>query len=92
MKKVIISQLSIQDNSLDLFLNLAKTMVEQSNAEEGCLVYKLLNVYNTTNEFFIYEEFTSEEAVEVHNSSTHFKQFLNAVMPILAKEPSIQMF
>jgi len=92
MKKVIISQLSIQKESVEQFLKMATLMVKESNAELGCITYKLLYEYETSNEFVIYEEFVSEQALELHKSSQHFKDFLGEVMPILMKEPTMQMY
>lgn len=92
MEKTIIAQLSIQGTNKEDFLKLAENMVNKSIAENGCITYKLLREVNKENEFFIYEKYENEKAVESHNSSEHFKSFLNAVMPMLSKEPKIESF
>ncbi|WP_062060167.1 putative quinol monooxygenase [Aquimarina longa] len=92
MKKVVIAQLSLQINKVDTFLKLAKIMVAESNAEKGCLTYKLLKEFATDNDFFIYEAYENEKAIEIHHSSVHYKDFVNSVIPLLAKEPSIETF
>ncbi len=92
MEKTIIAQLSIQEAKTKDFLKLAEIMVNKSIAENGCLTYKLLKKIDSENNFFIYEKYKNEEAVENHNSSEHFKRFINAVMPLLTKEPIIEVF
>lgn len=92
MKKVVFVQLCIQENKVETFLNLAKNMVKKSNEEIGCLKYKLLKDNYKENDFFIYEEYQDQKAVDAHNTSEHFKDFLNLVMPILAREPIIETF
>lgn len=92
MEKVIIAQLSIQEAKTEVFLKLATIMINASNAETGCLTYKLLKEFNNENKFFFYEKYENEKAIENHNSSKHFKNFINSVMPLLAKEPTIEIF
>lgn len=90
--KTIIAQLSIQKTRLEQFLKLARKMVNESITENGCLAYKLLKDVDKENEFLIYEKYENGRAVEEHNSSEHFKIFLNSVQPLLSKEPTIERF
>lgn len=92
MKKTIIAQLSIQSAKTKEFLELADNMIQKSIAESGCLTYKLLKEFDKENEFFFYEKYESDKAVENHNSSEHFKNFINFLTPLLAKEPTIETF
>ncbi len=92
MEKTIIAQLTIQEGKTEDFLKLAEIMVNKSLAENGCLTYKLLKEVDKENDFFIYEKYENEKAIENHNSSQHFKGFINAVMPLLTKEPTIENF
>lgn len=92
MEKIIIAHLSLQSNKIDEFLKLAEAMIKTSNEEPGCLTYKLLKEIDQENEFFFYERYKNEKAIEIHNSSNHFKSFVNSVMPFLSKEPTIEVF
>lgn len=92
MKKTIIAQLSIQESKTEEFLNLAHIMVKSSNAEKGCLTYKLMQNTHLLNDYMFFEEYENIEAVNTHNSSAHFNSFLNAVKPLLNKEPIIEIF
>ncbi|WP_396601658.1 MULTISPECIES: putative quinol monooxygenase [Flavobacteriaceae] len=92
MKKVIVVQASVKETKIEEFLKLAKTMVNESISESGCLTYKLSKDAYKKNEFFFYEKYENEKAVEKHNSSEHFKNFINSVIPLLTKEPLIENF
>ena len=92
MEKIIIAQLSIKKESIKQFLNLTDDIVIKSNNEKGCLTYRLLNEINKPNEFIIYEKYIDDNAVSIHNSSKHFKEFINNVPKFLTKEPIIDIY
>ena len=91
MKKVIIAQLSIKEEHIKTFLEMAEVIVDSSNQESGCLYYKLLDALKTKGEFFIYEEYIDTDAVDYHNASKHFKAFSEAIAPLLTKKPVIDV-
>ncbi|WP_136481264.1 putative quinol monooxygenase [Cognatitamlana onchidii] len=92
MKKVVIVQVSVKETKIEYFLKLAKNMVNESISESECLTYKLAKDLDNKNEFLFYEKYNNEKAVEKHNSSEHFKNFINSVVPLLTKEPLIESF
>lgn len=92
MKKVIVVHASVKETKVEDFLKLSKNMINKSLSESGCITYKLARDLNTKNEFFFYEKYKNENALEHHNLSEHFKNFINSVMPLLSKEPSIENF
>lgn len=92
MNKVVVAQLSVQENKVDHFLDLAIKMVNFSKKEKGCIAYKLLKELHKENKFFIYEKYVNEVAVENHNASDHFKNFINSVIPLLDEPPIIETF
>ncbi len=92
MKKTIIARLSVQKESAEQFLIHAKKMVRESNLEEACITYRLYQEIDADTEFIFYEEYTNMNAVDAHNSSNHFKEFISLVSPILTSEPIIEVF
>ncbi|WP_164914149.1 putative quinol monooxygenase [Aquimarina sediminis] len=92
MKKTVIARLSVQKESIEQFLAKAKIMVQNSNKEEGCLTYRLFQEVDSSADFIFYEEYINKEAVDKHNSSDHFKEFLTFASSILTKEPVIENF
>lgn len=92
MKKIIIAQLSIKETYIAQFLNLSEDMVKISNSEKGCITYQLHNDVFNSNSFIFYEEYINEEAVNHHNNSTHFSNFINAITPLLTQAPIINIY
>ena len=92
MEKVIIAQINVQESKIANFLKLAKIMVAQSNAEAGCLEYRLLNEVDKPTAFLFHEKYENEAAIEIHNASEHFLGFVSAITPLLAAEPIIEVF
>lgn len=92
MKKVIVAQLGIKEESIEEFLKLAETMVASANEEPGCLTYKLLAAVATKGEYFVYEEYQDEAAIEAHNASEHFTTFIAAITPLLSDAPVIDTY
>lgn len=92
MEKIIIVKASVQPTKVEEFLRAAKIMISKSNQEQGCLSYRLSKDVNYENEFFFYEKYKNEKAVESHNLSAHYKTFISLVMPLLCKAPVIEIF
>ena len=92
MEKVIIAQISVQESKIAEFLKLAKAMVTDSNAEAGCLQYRLLNEVDKDTEFIFHEKYINAEAIEIHNASEHFQKFVSDITPLLASAPVIDVF
>ncbi|TDQ27779.1 putative quinol monooxygenase [Tenacibaculum caenipelagi] len=92
MQKVIIAQIAIQQGKENDFLKLAIEMVKTSNAETGCITYRLhKDLFNESNYLF-YEEYIDSKAVDAHNNSTHFHQFIKDITPLITKEPIINIY
>lgn len=91
MEKRILVRLRIQKN-VDQFLQAAKIMIEKTNVENGCLFYNLYQDAFTKSDFIFYEKFKDESAVEFHNDSEHFANFIKEITPILAEKPIMESF
>ncbi len=92
MEKIIIAQLSVKEDCRQQFMEAAKIMVEKSNAEKGCLFYRLLNEVAKPNEFVFFEKYINQEAIDFHNSSEHFKSFVELIAELLSSEPKIDVY
>lgn len=92
MEKTIIAQLSVDGKKVEQFIELAKTMVQKSKQETGCLTYRLFNEIDKPNEFIVYEKYINQEAVELHNSSEHLAVFLKSVSTLLSDKPIIDIY
>ena len=92
MKKVITARITVQPDAAGQFLSYAGVIVAATQQEPGCLVYKLYQEVGSPSSFIFYEEYTDQEAIDFHNSTSHFKTFIGQISPILAGSPVIEVF
>ena len=92
MQKVIVAQIAIKKRKESKFLELAEEMVKISNSEIGCITYRLhKDLFNDGNYLF-YEEYVDSSAVDIHNNSSHFHQFIKDITPLITKTPIINIY
>lgn len=92
MQKVIIAQIAIQQGKENDFLKLAVEMVKTSNAETECITYQLHKDLFSEGNYLFYEEYINSKAVDAHNNSAHFHQFIKDITPLITKEPIINIY
>lgn len=92
MVKIINARMIVKPEEIEKFLSLAKTMVEKSNSEAGCLVYKLYQEVGNPSGFIFYEEYENQEALDIHNSTDYFKTFIGQISEIISEKPALKIF
>jgi quinol monooxygenase YgiN len=92
MKKVINAKFIVKPDGIVKFLTLAKTMVEKSNSEQGCLIYKLYQEVGNPHSFIFYEVYENQDAVNIHNSSLYFKTFIEKISELASDKPQVDVF
>ena len=92
MKKVINARISVKPEAIEQFLSFAETVIERSNLEQHCLVYKLYQEVGNPSGFIFYEVYENQDAVDFHNSTNHFKTFIGAITGLLAESPQIEIY
>ena len=92
MKKVINARIMVKPEAIEKFISLAKTMVENSNAEQGCLTYKLYQEVGSPHSFIFYEIYENQDAVNIHNSSGHFKTFIEQMSELTSDKSQVDVF
>lgn len=92
MKKVINARITVKPEAIDQFVFYARFIIEASNLEKGCLVYKLYQEVGKPSSFIFYEEYVDQDAIDFHNSTDHFKTFIGQITDILDGNPGIEVF
>lgn len=92
MKKVINARMVVKPEAIEQFLSYAKTIVEKTNAETGCLFYKLYQEVGNPVGFIFYEIYKNQEAIEFHNSSDYLKAFLANTSGLLSENPIVEVY
>lgn len=72
----VVAKSYAREGKVEQILGLSKEMVEKTVLEEGCLSYELFQDINDPRAMIILEEWESEEALEKHIESEHFKRII----------------
>ncbi|ASS74652.1 hypothetical protein CIG75_06490 [Tumebacillus algifaecis] len=83
---IIHAYLVVDPKHREEFLTLSKSIVEGSQAEEGNITYRLFEESDQPNSFVIVERWKDQAAVDFHNQTAHFLNFVGQV-PALVLEP-----
>lgn len=93
MKKTVIARLIIKKEAVEIFVQFAKKIVEETHKEAGCITYILYkNSFGQEAQFIFYEEYKDQSALDYHNKSEYLKKFLSQITPILAGPPIVEVF
>ncbi len=89
---IVVANVYIKEGKQAQFLESAKKCVEATLKESGNVSYELnANAFDNTRFTFI-EEWESNEVLNEHMETAHFKAFGAEITPILAKELDIKVY
>jgi quinol monooxygenase YgiN len=75
-KKIITATIVVKTEHVADFIETAKSMVENSNAEPGCESYMFYQDPFNKTRFIAVEFWKDQAAIDSHNNSAHFKAFI----------------
>jgi len=91
-KTVIVARIAVKEGQEKAFIEIASKLVAATRAEEGNLFYTLYQSTENPSVFIIYEEYKDDAAFEIHENSTHFAAFVEAINDMVAGELVIDQF
>lgn len=86
------AKLEVQPAKRQEFLEATKTLIEGSRMESGNISYDLFQSIEDENVFMMIEKWEDQAAIESHNTSAHFGQFVAFAQTALAKPLDVQSF
>ena len=90
---VVIAYLQVKPEHRQTFLDLANTVVEQTNeTEEGAVSYNFYESQDTPNSFFFFEDWQSQTAFEEHLEKTYTKSLTDKYPEILAEPADVRIY
>lgn len=92
MSKVTIARMVVKPESVSRFVELANTLVTNTNEESGCEVYKFYQEVGNASSFIFYEEYQDQVALDFHFNSTYLKTFLDNTKDYLIGEVQLKVF
>jgi quinol monooxygenase YgiN len=85
----VIAKLPIQPGKKEEALEAVKKLMTQVAKEEGTLSYTLNIEKNSPDTLVFIERYLDMNALTVHSSSLHFKEFMEKAMSFAAGQPEI---
>ncbi|MBD1262159.1 antibiotic biosynthesis monooxygenase [Maribacter polysiphoniae] len=81
-----------KENKIDKILELAKELVEKTVKEVGCVKYEMYQNTNEPTELVMLEEWETEEDLNKHMSTEHFKRIVPQMAEYLRKKAEINIY
>jgi quinol monooxygenase YgiN len=82
----------IKPESHDEAIEIAVRMTAETRKEEGCLAYTFHFPVDDPKTLFVYEEWTSEEALNAHIQSAHMKEFQGRIATVIAGDVAVKRY
>ncbi|WP_049985105.1 putative quinol monooxygenase [Halobellus rufus] len=89
---VLHASFPIDPEHRDEALDLASTLVEESNEEAGTIEYRAAIDVEDDTVLRFFEQYEDEAAFEAHAASAHFQAFEDRLPELLAGEPTVTQF
>ena len=90
---VVIAYLQVKPEHRQTFLDLANTVVEQTNeTEKGAISYNFYESKDTPNLFFFFEDWQSQTAFEEHLEKSYTKSLTDKYPEILAEPADVRIY
>ena len=71
------------------FLDEISELIQESRKEEGCLSYQLYEAVTDENNFVMVEKWENQQAIELHNATSHLQNFAKKVPDYSRDAPKI---
>jgi quinol monooxygenase YgiN len=69
-----------------------RKLVPKVLKDPGTISYVVHRKTDAPNEFFVYEKYESGEALKLHSSTEHFKEFSKAIASLLDGRPEVGIY
>ena len=89
---VIAGQIRIDPAKTEDALGAARTVMEATRAEPGCLSYTFSTDLTEPGLFHIFEEWESQEALDAHFKTPHMAAFQQRIPALGLKEMKVQRY
>ncbi len=85
-KIILLAHYTIKEGKKDEFMSLFASMAKYSASEPGNLCYRSYSSAGDEHDFFIYEEYADDDALNAHRNAPYFQEILiGEIIPLLDK-------
>ena len=90
--RMILARVYIKPGSEAGFIAAARTIVENSNKEEGCLSYELFQSPYEKGVFIFVEFYKNQAAIDFHFATPYFNEFGTTIGEMTSQPAEIKIF
>ena len=88
----IVAHCIIKKESIDAFLQTTKPLIEASQKEAGNISYDLYVDLSSPEKYTFIEIWKDQKAIDEHNASAHFNEFVSAAGPLFDGDLDIRLY
>lgn len=81
----IVAIMTVKPEAVNDILPIFQAVVQGSQEEEGCIFYNLHQDVANPTKFVMLEEWKSQDAIDFHNSTDHYKTFREGSKDLIEK-------
>ena len=86
-RKAIVVEFPVKPELVEQFVENCKTHAQRClDNEEGCYLFEVSVADEYPNTVFLYEAYTSEEALAHHNAQPYLQDFIQGFLPMLSAD------
>ncbi len=88
----IVANVTVKEDKIQEFHELARELVEKSRAEEGNVSYSLNRNINDKCRHAFIEIWKDDDAIQKHNASEHFTRLLPALGELASEPMTVDLY
>lgn len=88
----VVAHIPARQDTIEAVRSVLLGLIEPTRAEDGCIVYELLQNDADPTDFTFVEEWTDRASLEAHLASPHVQAALAKVPDLLSGEPDIRTY
>jgi quinol monooxygenase YgiN len=88
----VVAHITAKPDTITATRELLMTLIEPTRAEDGCIVYELLQNAADPTDFTFVEEWTSDEALDAHLETEHLTRVATKGVELFTLRPDIRRY
>ena len=88
----VAAKLKAAENKGDELEQEFRNLIPKVLNDPGTISYAVHRKVDAPNEFFVYEKYENTEALKLHGSTEHFKEFSKAIASLLDGRPEVGVY
>jgi quinol monooxygenase YgiN len=87
---VVVGRVSTDADKREALIRVGQAVAAASRAESGCISYRLYEDTEIENDFVFVEEWDSKDALQLHFTTPHVRDFMQAIPATIVAPPDVK--